>query len=106
MYLPGGKFTTPPPSMLAFSMALLTAAVSFVLPSPVAPKSFTLYCFDSSKVGCGIVGGVKTLSGGSGAAAIRDRQTSVSRAAVVKRFIAAVSFERMLYPRDFAFARK
>ena len=48
------------------AMALLTAAVSFVAPSPVAPKSFTLYSLPAPNVGCAIFGGVKTLSGGSG----------------------------------------
>src|SRR5688572_1996624 len=96
MYLPGGKFTTPPPSALAFSMVLLTAAVSFVEPSPVAPKSLTLYCFDSSNFGCGIVGGVKTLSGGNGAAAISVRQTSASSVTGAKRFMGDLLRERML----------
>src|SRR5678816_3114168 len=69
MYLPGGKFTTPPPALLAFSIALLIADVSFVFPSPMAPKSLTFNWRDWSILGCGIVGGVKTLSGGSGGAA-------------------------------------
>src|SRR5688500_2486507 len=106
MYLPGGKFTMPPPSVLAFSIALLTAAVSLVVPSPVAPKSFTLYCFDSSNFGCGIVGGVKTLSGGSGVAATYERHTIASRAIGARRFMGRFSFEPMLYRGNREVARK
>src|SRR6476646_2422734 len=37
-YDPAGKRTVPPPADAAASMALLMAAVSMVLPSPVAPN--------------------------------------------------------------------
>src|SRR6266436_1200054 len=41
-YSPAGKKTVPPPALAAASIVLLIAAVSSVLPLPVAPKAFTL----------------------------------------------------------------
>src|SRR5215472_8863856 len=38
-YWPAGKTTVPPPAAAAASMALLTAGVSRVLPSPTAPNA-------------------------------------------------------------------
>ncbi len=40
-YVPEGKRTTPPPADAAASMARLTASVSRVFPSPVAPNWWT-----------------------------------------------------------------
>src|SRR5436190_195490 len=90
MYLPAGKLTMPPPELLACSIALLIAMVSLVFPSPLAPKSFTLNWCDSSIFGCGMAGGVNTLSGGRDPATPwahdAHRSTSTSRAQVGKRF--------------------
>src|SRR5919197_3352805 len=41
--MPGGNRTVPPPAAAAVSIALLMAAVSSVLPSPLAPKALMSY---------------------------------------------------------------
>src|SRR4051812_14360213 len=58
MYLPAGKCTLPPPVTLAFSIARVIARVSFVQPSPVAPKSLTSNVA-SLNSGSGMFGGTK-----------------------------------------------
>ena len=55
--MPRRKITSPPPVALHFSIVRLIAPVSFVLPSPVAPKSRTLKLADLN-CGGGKFGGV------------------------------------------------
>src|SRR3954469_6897775 len=42
-YVPGGKYTVPPPVLAAASIARLTAGLSIVFPSPRAPNARTSY---------------------------------------------------------------
>src|SRR3954470_5263764 len=58
-YLPGGKCTVPPPDVLHFSIALLSAGVSLVVPSPAATKFFSSNVL-SPNFGCGMLGGEKS----------------------------------------------
>src|SRR2546429_859659 len=70
-YFPAAKCTVPPPSAAHFSIALLIAGVSLVVPSPVAPNSFTSTVLLPNRGG-GMFGGEKSAN------AIEQRNSDVS----------------------------